>query len=757
MNIDGSYNNFARGKIDHDMNSRYDLPVFQTGCDLIENFITNFKGNAIFRTGFESIELFEDCVFVEFKFNNQQQYLCLFYANTIRFMSYDVNGDFGYVLDGGAAILEVTTPYTLAQCRLIQYSQNDDDMIVTVKGVEPYKLNRVSANSFTFLTYARKLDPFPLTYQASKVITAITQATNAQISVAAHGYVVGDRVRILAVVGMTQINTYVARVMTTPTAGTFTVDIDTTTFTAYGSAGTTEKVLTGDYPKCCLFYKARLYYGATPIKITTVWASVTGSYYDHTATPVTVTTALTFTIADISQEIEWLFPGDNSLVVGASDGIVVVNGGGVNEPITAESIEATLTSAEPCNSAYPVKKDGLVMYVGVDGRNLYYFQYDILKEAFQGSDANFLSYDITIGGLQKIRYKKDRNNLIVGTTGGNKDLLTCNFKQEENIIGWHDHPTDADFLDIAVITNNDGKPQLFALVLRDGDYFIERQGEYIEFKQLVKFFSGKTDEDKRNDYIAYNRYIAEQLKECIYVDSATVFNNLQSNLITYDPLGGTITATTPVFSLSDEDKHIVYKTETGYESGRFLITNYVSTTVVEVSVLQEPTQNTYTDWYLTFSTLSGLTNYNDKTVSVVADGGYLDDFLVSSNSIDFGKQITSVVIGYKYKGIVKSFSLGFQVQTVNTQTTMKNIAGFGVRCVASAGLEVGSSLYKTESVQELSQNDINYLPPIPIDGTKFVPFSDSTEIDKFFYIIQDLPLPANVTGIVLTTSYGLNR
>lgn len=763
MKVDTSFNNFARGKIDHDMMGRYDLPIYSSGSDLVENFITNFKGNAIFRSGFESMLEFQNCVMVEFKFNIQQQYICLFYLNKIRFMSYDVNGDFGFVLNAGLP-LEVATPYTLAQSAEIDYTQNNDVMVVTHKDFEPYKLIRTAADTFTFNHFARKLDPFALTYQASKVITAITQAANAQISVAAHGYVVGDRVRILAVVGMTQINTYVARVVSAPTAGTFTVDIDTTAFTAYGSAGTTEKVLTIDAPRCCLFYKGRLYYGSSRLKITTLFGSNSGLYDDFTLLPVTATSGLIITIADIAQSFEWLFAGDNSLIVGASDGIVAVNGGAVNEPITASTVEAALTSAPPCNGVYPLKKDGLVFYIGVDGRNMYHFSYDLLKESFQAADVNFVSYDITKGGITKIRYKKDRNDLIFCTTDNEAgSMLTCNFfLGEENIIGWHDQISGNDgvFLDEAVITDNEGRPQLFTLVQRGSDYFIERQGMYVEFKQRVKFFTPPSDTPIEEmstyelaDDIAHRRYAAEQLKECIFLDGALTASDLQSNPIVFSG-GNTITATNNVFVVGDVGKHIVYKTITGYESGRFLITGYSTAKIVTVEVLQTPTTSTYEDWYLSFDAIpSGLDQFNSTTVSIVADGGYLDDFDISGGAVSLGQQVTHVTIGYKYKGIIKSFCLGFQVQGVNTQTTMKNIAEFNVRCVSSAGLEAGSSLYKTEKVQELTQNDINYLPPIPIDGTKTVQFTDTSERDKFFYLIQQEPLPAVVTSIILTSHY----
>lgn len=765
MRVDTSFNNFARGKVDHDMMGRYDLPIYQSGADLVENFITNFKGNAIFRAGFETMVSFQNCVMVEFKFNNQQQYLCVFYLNKIRFLSYDSGGDFGWVLNTGTP-LEVATPYTLAQSGEFDFTQNNDVMVVTHSSFEPYKLIRTAADMFTFRVFARKADPFPLTWAATKAITGITQAANGVVTAVGHGYSVGDRVLFAAITGMTQLNTWTARVVTTPTADTFSIDVDTTLFTAYAANGTAAKVLTGDYPRNCLFYKGRLYYGSSRLRITTLFGSNSALYDDFTTSPVTATSAFIYALAEISQAFEWLFAGDNSLIVGASDGIVAVNGGGVNEPITASTIEATLTSAPACNSTYPLKKDGLIFYIGLDGRNMYYFSYDLLQEAFQAEDANFLSYDITAGGITKIRYKKDRNDLIFASTGSDEgNLLSCNFKSKENIIGWHDHlNNDGYFVDHAVITDNNGKPQLFALTLWGSTYYIERQGEYVEFKLRAKFFSAPKGTHleqmaayKLADDIAYNRYIAEQMKSCIFLDNALTYSNLQSNLITFSG-GNTITATSNVFAAGDVGKHIVYKTITGYESGRFEITGYTSAKIVTVTVLQTPTSATYTDWYLSFSAISaGISQYNGTTISVVADGGYLNDFAVSGGAVDFDQQVTHVVMGYGYKGIIKSFSLGFQVQGVNTQTTMKSVSEFGVRCVSSAGLAVGTSLYKLEPVQELSNDNINYLPPIPIDGTKYVQFTDESEKDKFFYLVQDQPLPAVVTSVILNAQYTVTK
>jgi hypothetical protein len=73
-------------------------------------------------------------------------------------------------------------------------------------------------------------------------ITAITQAANAQITAAFHGYAVGDKVYLKSddpdTFGMTEILERPLTVLTTPTANTFTVDIDSTGFTPFAGPDT---------------------------------------------------------------------------------------------------------------------------------------------------------------------------------------------------------------------------------------------------------------------------------------------------------------------------------------------------------------------------------------------------------------------------------------------------------------------------------------------------------------------------------------
>lgn len=755
MTVSTSYNNFSRGQIDHDLDGRYDLSIYRTGSRTFENCISNFKGNAIFRAGFEDIVAFQDCGLIEFKFSENQNYILLLFANKMRFMSYDVNDVFGFVLNPSPTIFEVTTPWTLAESKEIAFSksftQNFDNMIICHEDHPPYELKRIAADDFTLFPYAIKDDPFGLTFAATKAITGITQATEPTVTIVGHNYVLTDQIKFDAIVGMVELNDFTASVVEVVDVDNVKINVNTTDFTAYGSAGTTAEVLTGDYPSLSLYYKSRLYFGASRLRITTIWASEAGNL-DIFTLPSTVIdeSALEFTIAEYTSRIEWLFAGQNSLITGSSDLIVAINGGGVGIPITAETIDTISTSADGASNVAPLTKDGFVFYISNDSRNMLYLSYDLLTETFTAPDANLLAYDLTPDGITKIRFVKDRNDLIFGLRGDG-NLLSCNFNKSENIIGWHPHNTTGAFKDIAQISDNNGNQQLFVLTLRDSVFYIERQAEYVEFseRRSEDFF---TDDEEADDE-AFYRKIAEELKGSIFLDNSSTVDNLQSTTITFDSGAGTITDASGPFVSGDVGKHISYKTITGYESGRFEITAFTSANVVDVDVLQTPTSTTSSSWYLTFTTLTGLSRFDGFTVGVVADGGFRDTFVVASGTIELEEQVTQAVVGYIYRGVISSFTLGFQFKGQNTQATMKAISRIGLRMNNTAGVKFGSTPYRLEPIQELTQVDLNFLPPLPINETKYITYVDDNELDKEFFVIQDLPLPMTITSVILETNY----
>lgn len=79
--------------------------------------------------------------------------------------------------------------------------------------------------------------PVSFSPSATGFITAITQAANASVTSVNHGLTTGTAITIRSVLGMTEVNG-LSFVITVVNSNTFTLNIDSTTFTAYVSGGT---------------------------------------------------------------------------------------------------------------------------------------------------------------------------------------------------------------------------------------------------------------------------------------------------------------------------------------------------------------------------------------------------------------------------------------------------------------------------------------------------------------------------------------
>lgn len=773
-----AYGNFSSGQIDHDLMGRFDLPTYSSGMDVFQNFISNFKGNAIYSAGFISQVAFQDCAFVEFKFGITQNYICAFYANAVQFLAFASNGTFGWVLSGGVPLV-VTSPYTLADAQYISnhgsYAQNDDVMYLCHRSYAPYKLTRTAANAFTLATYLRITDPFcsPTLSVTDTSTTSHPIALNNSISFtvsAGKTYVVGQIITATDASGLNSMSGLVLSYSGTSLAMSVTSITGSGTFASW-----TISMIAAGYPGAVCFYQGRLYMASTSNLLTNVWMSNAGSYDDFTIqNPITDASGFSFTCSNITQQIEWLFPADYSLIGGATDGILVINGGAINTAVTPSTVQALITSAQPCNGNYPLKKDALVFYQGQISRNIFTIRYDILMQTFSSDDANLESYDMTRGLIGKMRYKRDRNDLIFSVRGDG-NLVSMVFKQQERINGWHLRNTAGTFADVALIGDNLGNPQIFVLALRNGTYYIEQQAPYVEFNKPADFWTPNPSDPQNNpnqamDEEAYLRYVSEQARACNFLDNSMYFADYRTSTITFTQTGtdpssgaptGTLVSSATDFSSGQIGHHVVYKTATGYESGRYLITAFTDNKHVTVTAIQIPHGKnnapllTWSSWYMSFVTVSGLSQYNGQQVGMVLDGGFDSSVTVSGGAVTLDEQTTSICIGYQYTGVIKSMCIGFQLQGSNTQVTVKEIDRISLRCVNSLGLKVGSSLYDLQEVQLRGPSDINYLPPAPIDGTQDIDVDSDSEEDFYWYIVQDLPLPATIANYFLEANFAM--
>lgn len=656
-------NNFTRGQLDHDLNGRFDLPLYFNGYEICKNFISNYKGNIKYRTGFEyigeTLNNADNCLYV-FRFNSDQSYLLEFGEKIIRFYSYDKSGKFGYVMKDDKE-LTLTTNITLAQARKLRFAQHNDVLYLVMNEINPQKLTRTASNEFNL-----------------KEVTA--------------------------------------------------------TGLDFSTVG---------YPSSVCFYSGRLWYGGFDKNPLTVYGSRTADY-DYFTIPESNLKAddpLKLVLSEITDPILWLFGGKKNLYLGNEEGISLVNGGSYDQPITATQVSASLANNQGSSNASPINKDGQMIYVSNDKRKLYMFDYDLMTEKFVSTDLNTLAQEITRDKIKKLVYKEDINkNIYVLTEKG--QLLTLLYNKAENIQGWFEANTDGNISDICGITRPDGTNDLFIVVEREGKRFIEKLADEVEFSKFYQSPHYLNDKNKE----CYNRIIAEELKKCIYLDNATVINALKTVKITYS--NGKITSSSDVFNSNHIGHSIVVKTITGKEYGYFRITSVDSSTVAQVEVLSDgyyPTS--WDEWYISFDKITGLSEYNGTTFSVVADGGYLGDFVVSNGELKFDREMTNAVFGLPYMGLLKTFTIGSIVNAVNLQTHKKRISEFVLRFVNSGGVNIGTDLYDLQAVQYFNPTGFLDLPPLPMDGDERRQVSDTHESSKCIFVTQTLPLPVNLTMI----------
>jgi hypothetical protein len=669
-------NNFTRGQLDHDLNGRFDMPFYANGFEVCRNFISNYKGNIKFRTGLSMISAIRgnvEAVLHEFKFNTTQAYLLEFTEGYLRFYTYDAQGNFGYVVDNNNDIVELNTGITLAQAKTIKTAQNADVMYIVAEGMNPKKLKRTSANSFTI---------------ENVVPTGIN----------------------------------------------------------FSTAG---------YPRAVAFYSARLWYGGFEKEPLNIYGSKSTDYDNFTipASPK-AEDPLKLVLSDITDPITWIDGGNKNLYVGNSEGATVVNGGTDGQPITSTEVQGHLANHEGSYSCMPVHKDSQLFYVSNDQRVVYMFDYDLMTEKFKAVDLNWLSQEITKDKIKRLTYKKDGNyNLYALTEVG--QLLVLLYNSDESINGWFEQKTDGVIADMCTVTRPDGKYDLFCATNRDGTYYLERLSDEVEFSKFYETTYFMEDDDKAY----YNRLIAEELKDCVYLDASQTYEAKQNVSITYTPSNettGVMTAASAVFEAAHVGHYIVYKTKTGKEYGYFKIAAFVSSTEVNVELLSESYDPaTWDEWYISFNQITGLTAYAGKTVSVVADGGYYGDVEVTALGVlSIDRETTVICLGLPYTGLLKTFNLGMYAEGNNYQTIGKRISEFILRFVNSCGVKAGTDLASMQEVQYFSSVGFMDLPPLPMDGDEKRPVGDDMYNWKEIFIVQDKPLPMNLTVIQYNIDFG---
>jgi hypothetical protein len=678
----------------------------------------------------------------------------------------DTSAYTAYVSGGTVeALYEIDTPYAEDDIDELQFAQKADLMYIVHPNYEPRKLIRSGDANWAVSVYTRTADPF------TTAVTNITQADPGVVTAAAHGYENGDIVELWGVVGMTEVNGHAYKVAN-KAADTFQLtdsvtgaNVDTSGYTAYTSGGKTFK--SGNMPGAAAFYGGRLFFGGTDDEPESFWGSKAPTnagvtQYDDFTVGTSEGDGLTFPISsqnNMADRIQWFAGTSRFLGIGTYGGVYKANGGSDSTPISGIDISVSAVEFVGCKYVAPVRVGSSIFYIQRGGLILNNFAFSFMADDYRASSLNIFSDEITKTGMNQLTVQQGVADIIWACTAEGK-LIGLTVKTGEEINAWHEHKlggTDVKVLSVCGEPQPDNKDSLWVVVERTINSLTRRYIEYMDADTVLPededYYTGEANETVDDTY--YEAVLYEEAKKLIRVDSSIFLDGLQAMALTPAAVTGTgiaFTTSIDMFAVSDVGRYIIKKKITGAETGRALITAYVSAQQVTCTITE--TFNSVTaipsnEWYLTFTSITGLDHLEGESVTAQVDGS--DDgvgYTVASGTITLSSPATAAHIGLKYKGRLTTMPLNIGALAGTAQGRITTVNRLGLLFRHTRDTYYGTNLYRLEQVKDRDISPALNRPPRLKTQVDFLNIPDGYDRRKFVHIIQDTADPCTVQGIV---------
>jgi len=654
--------------------------------------------------------------------------------------------------------------------------------------------------------------------ESNKTISGATQANPGVITATSHGYSNGDHVIITSVVGMTELNGKTFKVAN-KTTNTFQIqdvdgnNVNTTGYTAYGSAGVANKIYeiaspyaTADLPTIKFAQSADLMYLVHPgyaiRKLSrsghTSWTITTPSLVtseDKTVSAVTkanpgvVTTStahgllegdfVTFTniggmtqlngnvykVGTVGSTTTFNLQDSSGTDLNTSSyGTFSAGGSDTVNKLTDPVLNVT-TDYYPSSVTFFEQR---LVFAGSNNnpQTLWFSKSGSYENFTTGSaDADAMVYTIASNKVNAIRYMSAQRSLIVGTVGG--EFVVSGSGTTLPIT-----PTNVQIQK----QSSYGSANVDAVQIENVTMFLQRAKRKI--RELT--YNLNIDQYQAQDMTLLAEHISDGgILEMAYQqepDSILWCVRSDGTLLglTYaraeqvvgwhrHVLGGAFgsgqavvesVASIPTDSNEDELYIIVKRT-----------INSVTRRYVEHLTLfdygTDQTDAFYVDSGLTYSgsaatVITGLNHLEGQSVTILADGATHPNKTVSSGAITLDRSSTKVHIGLPYTSLLQTMRIESQSNEGTSQSKTKRINEVTLRLHETVGVEVGASLTDMERIPfRSSAAAMDTAVPL-FTGDKQVEFRDDFNTDGHVYVRQTQPLPLTLLSIypMLTVNDG---
>tara|TARA_R110000764_G_scaffold17080_7_gene47039 strand:+ start:2395 stop:4398 length:2004 start_codon:yes stop_codon:yes gene_type:complete len=501
MGIWTTQSNFTKGELDPTLLGRTDLDTFYQGVQTATNVLSIPQGGLKKRPGtlYQATAL-GDGRLENFSFNTEQNYLLAFTVNNMR------------VYKAGVLQATVTIPYTtITQIRDFDFIQSADTIIITHEDFAPQIIQRTSDTAWT-------VGAVPLTnlpqYDFNDASSPTAVAEVQDINFASENF--GDRYKIslngvltdeivfgasdatnrtdiaTALLDLPNTGNTGISVSTVSTLDTYRVTLggdsadnwDLMTVTPISVKNTGFEVVsstvtngtsakedvwsaTRGWPRTCTFHEARLWFGGSSSRPSTLWGSTVNDLFNFNAGRARDDQGIDVTLAtDQVNSINGII-SNRSLQVFTSGAEFYVPA----SPITPENVAVKPQTNLGSKRVRPIVIDGLTMFIQRTGKALYQFQY---IDEFQSNESRSTSlaaphliadpYQLVVSQGSG---ESDANYVYLISSSG--DMTVFNTQSFEGVQAFTRWSCEGSINSAAVVDED-----LYLLVNRDGTYYIDK-------------------------------------------------------------------------------------------------------------------------------------------------------------------------------------------------------------------------------------------------------------------------------------------
>lgn len=488
------------------------------------------------------------------------------------------------------------------------------------------------------------------------------------------------------------------------------------------------------WPSEVEFFSDRMVWAATVSDPQLVWGSVTGDYSNMgKSTPVVASDAFSFAInTRMVNNVMDLVPLDK-LIVFAKGGEFLMTGG-ADDVVAPDTVNIKPQSFAGTGMTQAKVVGDTAIFVQEQGQHICDIGYKFEQDGYRPSDLSVWADHLVDGFMVNRLEWMPAPYSVVPAVRDDGVMLGCTYLREQEVIGWHQHPTDGEILDV-VCMPGDKQTELHILVRRvvDGQ-------EVVYLEQLADFKVG-------------------DIRDWCYVDSALTYDGRNADGTTLTLSGGlawdetealSLVSSTPIFAgAGDVGDGFEFILADGTRL-RVRIASFISTTSVTATpvgtVPMELRGVPATEWAFQRNTISGLDHLEGREVAILSDGSVHPRRTVNAGAITLASPGGVVQVGLPYTAMLETLEVNM-AGGEPIRGSKKLIQSVGLLVNDSRGLKAGTRL---DYLDEYAQREFeNYgVPTQPLTGYAKIDVSaEWGENRGHVYIVSDDPLPCEILTI----------